>query len=102
MIEGQATLVDVLDTAGQEEFRHVKTPHHPSFKKFVIVRSRALIVTSPFRYSDLALFCGNFFFFRFLSSKCGTLLPLQCDAGALYARRRGLSPRVLHHGTRLV
>lgn len=98
MIEGQATLVDVLDTAGQEEFRHVKTPHHPSFKKFVIVRSRALIVTPPFGTPIWPYFVATFL----LSSKCGTLLPLQCDAGALYARRRGLSPRVLHHGTRLV
>lgn len=85
VIEDEETLVDVLDTAGQEEFRQVE---------------------------EFAISCGpradfhRFFFFFFLvgyySWARAPFVYEQCNARALHARRGGISSGVLGHGTRFV
>jgi Ras family protein len=60
VIDGEITLVDVLDTAGQEEFRHVNDslPFWNEISNCQIPIVTPLLL-APFGLSELALFCGD-------------------------------------------
>ncbi len=92
VIEGEETLVDVLDTAGQEEFRQVEAFFF--LFEFAIICAHVLIfIASPFCF-----FLFLFSYFLFLVGWLFVGAPQQCDARALHARRGGIPLRVLSHG----
>jgi hypothetical protein len=103
VIEDEETLVDVLDTAGQEEFRQVEEfailcGPRADFHRFFLF---LFLFFFPL-FSFIVFFFLSFFLVGYYSWARAPFVYEQCNARALHARRGGISSRVLGHGTRFV